>query len=137
MTHDDYLEAAAASLGPRVIDASDAFGSWRLKLILNDNRKPRALVANVITAFREAPEWKVCCVFPCSRVRRTCFCRRRGSATKLSARAASRDCGPIWTTSGQRSGCSAKAFTPRMPSRQSSANGSQAQSLPPCPPIPR
>jgi putative DNA primase/helicase len=26
----------------------------------------------------------VCCAFPCSRVRRTCFCCHRGSATKLS-----------------------------------------------------
>jgi predicted P-loop ATPase len=58
MTHDEHLDAAAASLGAVVIDAASMFGNWRLKLILNDGKKPRPLVANVITAFREAPEWK-------------------------------------------------------------------------------
>jgi predicted P-loop ATPase len=30
---------------------------WRSQLIINDKKKPRAILANAITAFREAPEW--------------------------------------------------------------------------------
>src|SRR5581483_3315040 len=58
MTHEDHLNAAAASLGPVVIDATDLFSGWRASLQLNDEKKPRANLANVATAFRQAPEWK-------------------------------------------------------------------------------
>ncbi len=57
MTHEAHLEAAAATLG-NVIDAKGVFADWRNKLLLNDVKKPRALMANVATALRHAPEWK-------------------------------------------------------------------------------
>jgi hypothetical protein len=57
MTRDDYLDAAAASLG-NIIDASDMFSDWRLKLILNGEKKPKACLANTLTALRHAPKLK-------------------------------------------------------------------------------
>jgi predicted P-loop ATPase len=33
-------------------------GSWKTRLILNEKRKPRILLANAITALRGAPEWR-------------------------------------------------------------------------------
>jgi predicted P-loop ATPase len=57
MTRDEHLDAAAASLG-NIIDATGVFADWRNKLLLNGGKKPRAILANVATAFRHAPEWK-------------------------------------------------------------------------------
>src|SRR5262245_9219290 len=57
MTH-DHLDAAAASLGPVVVDATDLFSDWQLKLIRNRAGRPRPIMANVATALRSAPEWK-------------------------------------------------------------------------------
>ena len=58
MTHEAHLDAAAASLGNVVIDATGMFGDWRNKLLLNDMKKPRAVLANGVSGFRHAPEWK-------------------------------------------------------------------------------
>ena len=57
MTRDDDFDAAAASLGS-IIDASDRFSDWRLKLILNDKKKPKACLANTLTALRHVPGLK-------------------------------------------------------------------------------
>jgi predicted P-loop ATPase len=57
MTHEAHLDAAAASLGNVVFDATGMFGDWRNKLILNDMKKPRAVLANGVSGFRHAPEW--------------------------------------------------------------------------------
>ena len=42
----------------QIIDAADMFSNWRTKLILNDAKKPKAILANVLTAFRHSPDWK-------------------------------------------------------------------------------
>jgi hypothetical protein len=55
MRRDDYLDAASASFGS-IIDASDRFSSWRSKLIVNNNGRPRACLANTLTALRHAPD---------------------------------------------------------------------------------
>ncbi len=41
-----------------IVDASDRFATWRRQLIMSEDRKPRALIANVVTALRLAPEWR-------------------------------------------------------------------------------
>jgi predicted P-loop ATPase len=58
MSRQQEMDAAAETLGPTVIDATGIFSDWRNKLIQNNERKPRALLANVVTTFRHAPEWK-------------------------------------------------------------------------------
>ena len=57
MTRDEHFDAAAASLG-NIIDATGVFADWRNKLVFNGGGKPRAILANVATAFRHAPEWQ-------------------------------------------------------------------------------
>ena len=54
----DHLDAAAASIGPIVFDATSLFSDWHLKLIKNEKGRPRPILANVATALRYAPEWK-------------------------------------------------------------------------------
>jgi predicted P-loop ATPase len=51
------LGPAAASLGS-IVDASDRFSSWRSKLIVNDNGRRKACLANTLTALRHAPDLK-------------------------------------------------------------------------------
>lgn len=58
MTHEEHLDAAAATIGNVVIDASDRFAGWRLMLMLNEDKKPKACLANVLTALRHASELK-------------------------------------------------------------------------------
>jgi len=58
MTHQEHMDAAAASLGPVVIDASDLFAGWRAKLILNANGSPKACLANILIAVRYTPDLK-------------------------------------------------------------------------------
>ena len=58
MTHDEHMDAAAAASLDNVIDVTDMFSGWRAKLIKNDDKKPKACLANILTALRHAPEWK-------------------------------------------------------------------------------
>ncbi len=53
----DRFEEIEASMG-QLIDVADMFSEWRRKLLLNDEKKPRAIITNVLIALREAPEWK-------------------------------------------------------------------------------
>jgi hypothetical protein len=78
MIREDYLDAAAASLGCVVIDAAAVFSDWRLKLILNGSKTPRPLMANVATALRHAPEWKGSWVTIGSPDKRSCAGPRPG-----------------------------------------------------------
>lgn len=55
---DDYANNLARDESTVVYDASDRFSEWRRALILNEDKKPRALLANALTALRQAPEWK-------------------------------------------------------------------------------
>lgn len=41
-----------------VVSAVDKFTGWHRKLLLTEDRKIRPCLANVLTALREAPEWK-------------------------------------------------------------------------------
>jgi len=43
---------------PRIEVIQGGAGEWRKKLLLNSNDAPRAVLANVLIALREAPEWQ-------------------------------------------------------------------------------
>jgi predicted P-loop ATPase len=46
------------TMQPKIEVIQGGAGEWRKKLLLNSNDAPRAVLANVLIALREAPEWK-------------------------------------------------------------------------------